>query len=100
MLQSQPPLYLIDGQQPLLCAKHWALLTHPPTVSRHSQHQFLKSNLAGIMPPFELEESMQLRPWVLPSQEQLTEDEVTALHHHTVRSWQRPCSIITYASDT
>eukprot|EP00891_Asterochloris_glomerata_P010024 jgi/Astpho2/10024/Aster-06830 len=35
--------------------------------------------LAGVlhfMPPFELEELMQLRPWGLPGQKELTEHEV------------------------
>ena len=74
VLQSALPMYLIDGQQPLLCAKHWALLAHSPNFSRYSE--FLKSRRAGslhFMPPFELEELMQLRPVVLPGEQELTE---------------------------
>ena len=85
MLQRVLPVYLVDGQQPLMCAESWAVLAHSPNMSRYKD--FLKAITTApphFMPPFELEELMQLRPWVLSSQEQLTEHEVRdgAQHHH------------------
>ena len=94
------PIYLINGQEPLLCAKRWAVLAHSPNISRYKE--FLKSRLAGVlqfMPPFELEELMQLRPWVLPNKERLTEDTVrpsTAPDQSQGRA--KACSIVTPAS--
>ena len=71
-----------------------------PNMSRYKE--FLKSRLAGglhFMPPFELEELMQLRPWVLPNKERLTEDTVrlcTAPDQN--QGCAKACSIVTPAS--
>ena len=95
MLQGVLPIYLIDGQEPLLCAKRWAILAHSPNISRYKD--FLKSMLAGVlhfMPPFELEELMQLRPWGLPGQKELTEHEVRfAPHQYRVGAVQMPAAV-------
>ena len=71
-------MYLVDGQQPLLCGTSWALLAHSPNMSRYKE--FLKDEAADddlyFMPTFELEELRQLQPWVLPSRKRLTPDMV------------------------
>lgn len=77
LLQSVLPIYLVDGQQPVLCADTWAILAHSPSMSRYKE--FRKGTAVAplqFMPPFELEELRHLRPWVLPGQEALTQDMV------------------------
>ena len=94
------PMYLIDGQQPLMCAHSCSILAHSPNLS--SYKQFLKSTAIApvhFMPPFELEELMQLRPWVLISQEALTQDMVrvcTTLGQS--QGCTNACSMVTHAS--
>ena len=96
-------MYLIDGQQPLLCGTGWALLAPSPNVSRYKE--FLKDVAADddlyFMPPFELEELMQLQPWVLPSRKRLTPDtERVCATSEQSRGCAKACSNVTPASDT
>ena len=102
VLQSALPMYLVDGQQPLLFAKQLALQAHSPNFSRYSE--FLKSRRAGnlhFMPPFELEELMQLRPWVLPGEQELTEAMVrVCTTTGQSQGCANACSIVTHPSDT
>ena len=102
LLQGVLPLYLIAGQQPVLCADSWAILAHSPDMSRYKQ--FLKCTAIAplhFMPPFELEELMQLRPWVLPRQEALTQDMVRVCSTPGQnQGCTNACSIVTHASGT
>ena len=97
MLQSQPPMYLVDGQQPLLCGKSWAILAHSPNMSRYKE--FLKDVAADddlyFMPTFEREELMQLQPWVLPSRKRLTTDMVRACATPDSQGCAKACTIVT-----
>ena len=96
LLQTVLPMYLIDGQQPLLCAESWAVLAHSPNMARYKL--FARDATTAprhFMPPFELDEVMQLLPWVLPSREQLTAHEVrSGTAPSQVGGWAKPCSII------
>ena len=70
-------MYLIDGQEPMQTLG-LALLAHYPNMPRYKE--FLKGNNCDcdlhFMPPFELEELMQLQPWVFPAQKRLTQNTV------------------------
>eukprot|EP00891_Asterochloris_glomerata_P007317 jgi/Astpho2/7317/Aster-01619 len=77
--QSALPVYLIDSQEPMPHhARRWALLAQYPDMPKYKK--FLKSNscdcLLHFMPPFELEELMQLQPWGFPRRKRLTQDMV------------------------
>lgn len=100
VLQDVLPTYLIDGQEPELCAESWAILAHSPKMDRYKE--FLKDRYAAplhFMPTWELEELLRLWPWAVTS---------PALDQETVRVCTAPqqgqglakaCRIVTHAAD-
>ena len=67
------------------------------------QKEFLKDAAADgdlyFMPPFELEELMQLRPWVMPRRKRLTEHTVrVCTHPGQSQGYAEACSTVTPAS--
>ena len=95
LLQTVLPMYLVDGQQPLLCSHSWAVLAHSPNRARYKL--FARDATTAprhFMLPFELEELMQLLPWVSPGREQLTAHEVrSGAAPPQAGAWAKPCSI-------
>ena len=97
VLQSVLPVYLIDSQEPMPHhARRWALLAQYPDMPKYKK--FLKSNscdcLLHFMPPFELEELMQLQPWGFPRRKRLTQDMVRVC---TAPGQSQGCALHLYA---
>ena len=84
----------------------WHELGTSGALTQHVQIQgFLKDVAADddlyFMPPFELEELMQLQPWVSPSRKRFTPDTVrVCATSEQSQGCAKACSNVTPASDT